>query len=87
MNSLVLQVSRMFRFASRDPYLPSRCNAVYYEIPPDTTCECKVWCKYPPPGTLVPIKNHLNTSSYNQISKHGTSQLHNRYEQASCKGS
>lgn len=79
MNNIILQTSRMFRVALRDPYVPSRCNAVYYKVPPKTTCECKIWCKFPPPGTLAPVKIHLNNSMYYQISKHGAPQLYSRH--------
>ena len=29
---------------------PKRCNAMFYKVSNDTSCDCKIWCKYPPPG-------------------------------------
>ena len=55
--------TRFLRMLSNDISVPKRCNAKYYYVR-NEVCDCKIWCKYPPPGTSIPlvVKNHLNTT-------------------------
>lgn len=55
MNNLILSMYRYLRIVSGDYSVPNKCNSVYYKIPKNATCDCKIWCKYPPPGRLMPI--------------------------------
>ena len=51
------------RKTRKDVYLPDRCNAnkVECQYLDKDGCDCKIWCKYPPPGTpaaltlLIPV--------------------------------
>lgn len=52
MNLFKLLVSRAVR---KDPYVPMRCYAHKYHIPKNDKCDCKIWCKYPPPGGKTPV--------------------------------
>lgn len=44
---LRLMLSRSFR---RDNLKPKTCFAKNYYIEKNTVCDCKIWCKFPPPG-------------------------------------
>lgn len=63
MNHLSLQFSRIMRFVSKDKYVPTKCNALRYKVRKKEVCDCKIWCKYPPGGTPVPI-TILNSDMY-----------------------
>ena len=47
-NYLKLYFTRILR---TDINVPKRCNAHNYQIKNKTICDCKIWCKFPPPGT------------------------------------
>ena len=59
MNSALLQIRllllRQVMIRRSDPYVPNRCNAKYYKIGENDTCECKIWCKFPPPGSAAAV--------------------------------
>ena len=58
--------TRIGRIFNKDVYLPSRCYAEFYKVSKNDICDCKVWCKYPPPGR--PVYVHENsTLSYKII--------------------
>ena len=48
-NQIRLMVSRMLR---RDPYVPVKCHAHKFKVPYRDKCDCKIWCKYHPPGNF-----------------------------------
>ena len=48
-------LSRFVRSLQKDIYLPNICNAQYYNIQKCEECNCKIWCKFPPPGKPVYI--------------------------------
>lgn len=82
MNRLTLSLSRMMRAVHRDINLPMRCNAVYYKIHPKTICDCKIWCKFPPPGNYANVaiqENSLKNQEIYVSKKHGSPQLYSRH--------
>lgn len=53
-------ITRFLRIINRDIYVPEKCNAKYYNIlfKKNCYCDCKSFCKYPPPGKPVIIQIH-----------------------------
>ena len=59
-NLIRLQLSKAKRC---DINVPSRCHAKHYKIPDNDVCDCKIWCKYPPPGSLLYQSTRFSQSS------------------------
>lgn len=57
MNLAKLLVSRALR---KDPYVPKNCYAHKYNIQKNEKCDCRIWCKYPPPGNAPAlVQEHI----------------------------
>lgn len=49
----MILIDRIVRYFSKDIMLPTRCNASKKQIIcPNKHCDCKIFCKKPPKGSL-----------------------------------
>ena len=57
--------SRFIRALNQDLFLPSKCNAKFHQLSNNEFCDCKLWCKYPPPArpSYVQIDSYSKNST------------------------
>ena len=49
----MILIDRIIRYFSKDIMLPTNCNATNKELLcPKKRCDCKIYCKKPPKGSL-----------------------------------